>query len=107
MPSFSSAEKSTKLTGIKVCVMKNSQKRIFYSTTWVKYFKINPYSLLFCWLIGSCNQSNPSSPRKDNNPAGTFKPNPKKSEHQEVRTLTTGETAPSFNLPDITGKFYP
>jgi len=53
--------------------------------------------------FGSCKQSDqPSSDKKDQ-PAGTFTPNPKKSEIQEVKTLATGNSAPDFNLPDISG----
>jgi len=56
--------------------------------------------------FGSCKQSDqPSSDKKDQ-PAGTFTPNPKKSEIQEVKTLATGNSAPDFNLPDISGKFF-
>jgi len=55
---------------------------------------------------GACKGKEASVPSTGDNPEETFKPNPKKSEQQEVRTLTTGEIAPSFSLPDITGKFY-
>jgi hypothetical protein len=39
-------------------------------------------------------------------PSGTFVPQPRKTEKQEVRLLATGEKAPDFRLPDINGKYY-
>jgi peroxiredoxin len=57
-------------------------------------------------VFNACKSKDASVKVTMDNPSETFKPNPKKSEHQEVRTLTAGETAPSFRLPDITGKFY-
>jgi thiol-disulfide isomerase/thioredoxin len=56
--------------------------------------------------FSACKRKDTSVAGTGDNPAATFKPNPKKSAYQEVRTLTAGETAASFNLPDISGTFY-
>lgn len=54
----------------------------------------------------ACKGKEASGPSAGDNPVSAFKPNPIKTGHQEVRTLTAGETAPPFSLPDIAGKFY-
>lgn len=38
--------------------------------------------------------------------ASTFIPQPQKVEKQEIKLLETGNSAPDFNLPDVTGRFY-
>jgi thiol-disulfide isomerase/thioredoxin len=85
--------------------MKKSQIRLLYCNYGLNMSKLALFTIVLL-AIGSCNRSNPSFSRKDNNPAGAFKPNPKRSEKQEIKTLATGDAAPQFNLPDISGRFY-
>jgi peroxiredoxin len=55
----------------------------------------------------SCRQGGRYTEEQDTgNEETTFKPNPVKIPRQDVVTLKIGETAPDFNLPDISGKFY-
>jgi len=62
--------------------------------------------MLMLVAFSACKRKDAPVADTGEKPAVTFTPNPKKSVHQEVRTLTTGETAPPFSLPDITGKFF-
>jgi thiol-disulfide isomerase/thioredoxin len=65
-------------------------------------------SILF--ILGlSCHPSQNKSEKpevKNDSLTSTFVPQPRKTEKQEVRLLATGERAPDFSLPDISGKFY-
>ena len=60
------------------------------------------YFLLFIflfYLLSSCDNKKDIS-------TTTFQPNPQKLEKQEIKTLSIGEKAPDFNLPDVSGKYY-
>lgn len=70
--------------------------------------KISYIALALAVLLASCQSRNESTEQQEK-PAGTevaFTPNPQHVPEQEVVTLSPGDAAPDFNLPDVTGKFY-
>ena len=70
--------------------------------------KIAYIALALAVLLASCQSRNESTEQQEK-PAGTevaFTPNPQHVTEQEVVTLSPGDAAPDFNLPDVTGKFY-
>jgi peroxiredoxin len=61
---------------------------------------------LILFTFGTCKKKNAYVPGTNDTVSQTYTPSPKKMPHQEVTTLATGEAAPPFRLPDVTGKFY-
>lgn len=60
---------------------------------------------LYAMIFISCKHSE-TKPDKIDNTSNTFVPVPQKVEKHDVKTLSIGEKAPFFRLPDVTGKYY-